>query len=691
VPRNDDTNVEEMIDVDLDQTKIQSAEAGDSPWAVNKGNSEIVAIPTAATRLGRYSLKHLIGKGGMAEVFLATQDGPAGFEKVCVVKRIRRSLVEEKRFVEMFLREARVAARLNHPNVVQIFELGEHVDQLGVKDYFIAMEFLDGLSLHRAARRSWQSSESVPMEVALRATADAALGLHHAHTLHTGGRATPLVHRDVSPDNIILTRDGNAKLLDFGIAKSLDVQEMTGTGEVKGKIPFMAPEQLQGQNMDGRTDLWALGVTLYWLLTGRRPFDGPTEPMTIDNILRKDPESLRKINPLVPASVDALVLQLLQKDMAKRVATGAELADRLLAMLGPSSSYAAAASFVMHASQLPDDPAGAPQPSLLTIIAARPESQWLKKLDSQSPDQLERFGGPQTPSAPRPITMSGGLASSEQERIGLNQITAELTAPEAQRPAPTTAKTVTGVKTADLLRQSQPRMWPVAAGIAAALVLGLGAWQLVRPKDAPEKVAVTAPPTDPANPTAPPPTETAPVAPTGAPSDTPSDTPSDPPGDTPSDTPGDRVSGDTKEKRVEKRAPAADPLPSVKAAGPGRIQWRVNGKTVGKGAGSFKVPRGTNKLVAYDPETGGSSSLAVVDGAVNWGKLEKGTLVVRARPWAAVKLGNKNLGQTPFDPVSLPEGRYEVLLTRDEVQKRVTVDVAPGKTATLNVDMRDAK
>src|SRR5688500_1691059 len=127
-----------------------------------------------AQRVGRYHLRGLIGKGGMAEVFLAKQDGPAGFAKTCVVKRIRRSLAEEKRFVEMFLREARVAARLNHPNCVQIFELGEDNGE-----YFLAMEFLDGVSLHRAARRCWHHNESVPMEVALRAIADSALGLHH--------------------------------------------------------------------------------------------------------------------------------------------------------------------------------------------------------------------------------------------------------------------------------------------------------------------------------------------------------------------------------------------------------------------------------------------------------------------------------------------------------------------------------
>src|SRR5262249_50400108 len=163
--------------------------------------------------------------------------------------------------------------------------------------------------------------------------------------------------------------------------------------------------------------------------------------------LRKDPEPARKINPLVPASIDAIVMQLLNKDITKRVPSGAELADRLLGMLGPSSSYAAASAFVTHVSQLPDDPAGAPPPSLLTIIAGRPEWQWLKKLDSQAPAQLERFGGLQTPSGPRPVTMSGGLAAQGGE--GLNQITAELTAPETQRPAPTTAKTVTGVNTAD--------------------------------------------------------------------------------------------------------------------------------------------------------------------------------------------------------------------------------------------------
>ncbi|OGQ20204.1 MAG: hypothetical protein A2138_09415 [Deltaproteobacteria bacterium RBG_16_71_12] len=642
-------NQDESYDVDLEATQV--APSGGSIPRPLSAPPTTGAAPVDETQLGRYKLLGLLGKGGMAEVFLATQDGPAGFQKTLVVKRIRRSLAEEPKFVDMFLREARVAARLNHPNIVQIFELGEAQGPRG-KDYFIAMEFLDGVSLHRAARRVWAKSQSMPMEVALRAVADAALGLHHAHNLVTDGRLTPLVHRDVSPDNIMLTRDGVAKVLDFGIAKSTDNNEQTGTGEVKGKIPFMSPEQLHGDPLDGRSDLWSLGVSLYWLLTGRRPFDGATEPMTIDAILRRAPPPPRELNPLIPMPVEAIILQLLEKERTKRIATAAELSDRLLMLLGPAAGYGAAAQFAARAMQM-QDADGSPLPSVLTIIAARPESTWLRRVDAGSGGDLERLVPETTP--------PGGLPPS----------------PRAASPAdPSTDGTVTGIKTAELTRQFTPRLLPWAASLGVLISLAVAFWAVrsgvgqpaVQPLVTPTVVM-----TEPA----------VPVEPTAA---TPPATPATP-------TPA-----------VATPAPPADPVPvappkattgrrddraSVRAKGPSRVQWRLSGKTLGRGNGTIKVAKGTSQVQAVDGETGGVAQVSINGGVVDYGTVGNGTLVVRVKPWADVSVGSRKLGITPIDPVVLPAGSYIVKLTQNDKVKTRSITLKHGQSTVVTVDMRD--
>ena len=303
-----------------------------------------LAVGTAlpeGQRIGRYALLRRLGRGGMAEVFLARQEGPSDFAKTVVVKRMLPHLTENKRFVDMFLREARVAARLNHPNVVQIFELGQDQDT-----YFLAMEFIDGITLHRLAKRAWRQHRALPTEVIVRAMADVALGLHHAHSqVDDDGRPASLVHRDVSPDNLMMTRDGVTKVLDFGIAKSTAQRgPVTKTGELKGKIPYMSPEQIQGHTLDGRSDLFSLGVTFYWLLAGKRPFDGATEVLTLKRVLDDQPTPPSRINNRVPVALDRLVLRLLEKDPRRRYQNGQELHDRLLAMLGGEGAARAPAA-----------------------------------------------------------------------------------------------------------------------------------------------------------------------------------------------------------------------------------------------------------------------------------------------------------------------------------------------------------
>jgi serine/threonine protein kinase len=278
---------------------------------------------------GGYELVRELGHGGMAEVFLAHPcDAP---ERLLVIKRMLPHISASRRNVELFLREARLAARLDHPNVVHVYELGQDSGT-----HFLALEYIDGVNLHRLAKETWRAGRSLPTEVVVRAIADAALGLHHAHTLvDARGQPAGLVHRDISPENLMVGRDGVTRVLDFGIARTTEPgHTVTETGELKGKIPYMSPEQIEGKPLDGRSDLFSLGVTLYWLLCGRRPFDGVNEVATIRNIADGRWEPASRHNPLTPRCLDDVLARLLARDPAERIASGEALHGALVEMLG---------------------------------------------------------------------------------------------------------------------------------------------------------------------------------------------------------------------------------------------------------------------------------------------------------------------------------------------------------------------
>ncbi|MFT3766085.1 MAG: protein kinase [Minicystis sp.] len=216
--------------------------------------------------LRSYRLIAEIGRGGMANVYLAVARGPAGFNKLVVIKKTRKDLVTEGDSVAMFLDEARLAARMNHPNVVQTYEIGQDGER-----YFIAMEYLDGQPYSRVLSRL---RARMPVALHLRVIADMLTGLHHAHELRDfDGTPLNVVHRDATPQNVFVTYDGSIKVVDFGIAKALDASAQTRTGVVKGKVAYMAPEQVRGDKLDRRADIFAAGVMLFEAIAGRRMWD----------------------------------------------------------------------------------------------------------------------------------------------------------------------------------------------------------------------------------------------------------------------------------------------------------------------------------------------------------------------------------------------------------------------------------
>jgi len=319
---------------------------------------------------GKYRDIIPLGRGGMGDVSLAVLQGPSGFNKLQVIKRLRMEIADNQEFVDMFLHEARLAARLSHPNIVQTNEVGQDGDV-----FFIAMEYLEGQTLHALLRQSRrkessidpapasvrssvnsgrlsdptplsgnvgaaipthtpQSERALPVAVGLRIVSDALEGLHYAHELtDPSGNPMELVHRDFSPGNVFITYDGAVKVLDFGIAKAADSHVYTRTGIIKGKVPYMAPEQFRSRAINRRCDLYSVGAVLWEIAAGIRLWHGLSDLEIITRLSSTGVPSPRSVNPLVHPRLEAICMRALSLNPAERYATAAEIQTDIDAVL----------------------------------------------------------------------------------------------------------------------------------------------------------------------------------------------------------------------------------------------------------------------------------------------------------------------------------------------------------------------
>jgi serine/threonine-protein kinase len=276
-------------------------------------------------RLGKYTLVRRLAIGGMAEIFLARVRGLAGFERLVVVKQILPQYAADARFIRMLLQEARIAATLHHANVVQVLELDREGDV-----YFFAMDYVDGVDARRLSRAAETAARPIPLEHALRIVSGAAAGLHYAHEQTDGGDLPlGLVHRDVSPSNVLVGFDGSVKITDFGIAKATLQASDTTPNAVKGKLAYMSPEQCRGQPLDRRSDVFALGVVLFELTTGTRLFDGQSELAVLSQLLEQELPRPSRRRADYPAALEHVVLRALSRDPAARFATARELEEAI--------------------------------------------------------------------------------------------------------------------------------------------------------------------------------------------------------------------------------------------------------------------------------------------------------------------------------------------------------------------------
>jgi serine/threonine-protein kinase len=277
-------------------------------------------------RIDRYDLVAEIASGGMATVFLANLSGVGGFRRFVAIKRLHPHLAREQEFVEMFLDEARLAAGIHHPHVVPILEVGA-----SERGYYLVMEYIEGDTLARLLARAATSGQRLPASIGTRIVVEMLSGLHAAHELRDEhDRPTELVHRDVSPQNILVGIDGTTRITDFGVARAASRLSATRAGQLKGKIAYMAPEQAMGDpSVDRRADVFSSGIVLWEVLAARRLFKAENEAATLARVISEPIPDIREINPKVDPDVAAIVMTALQRDRDARYPTCQDFADDL--------------------------------------------------------------------------------------------------------------------------------------------------------------------------------------------------------------------------------------------------------------------------------------------------------------------------------------------------------------------------
>ncbi len=273
----------------------------------------------------RYRLLYKLDAGGMAEIYRAKALSVSGIEKDVAIKRITPNLAKKPKFVRMFLDEARLAMTLNHANIVQVFDVGR-----AQNTYFIVMEFIDGWNLRRILHRVNEVGTRLPVKIAIFIAIEALKGLAYAHEKKdSDGRPLRIVHRDVSPPNILISRVGEVKIADFGLAKAVTQVEITDPGIIKGKFAYLCPEAIEGKPVDHRADIFAMGIILWEMLANRRLFLGRDERETLDLVRAAKVPSLKSFNKEVDDELEKIVKKALAKDPKKRISTAAQFVDML--------------------------------------------------------------------------------------------------------------------------------------------------------------------------------------------------------------------------------------------------------------------------------------------------------------------------------------------------------------------------
>lgn len=372
--------------------------------------------------LGRYELLHSIARGGMGEIFLARARGAGGFEKTVIIKTIVEHLAEEEEFITRFLDEGHIVVQLVHGNIVPVFDMGE---QDGT--YFIAMEYVPGRDLRDVLKRLQMTGDVMPVDLALHIISELAKGLDYAHRkTDANGVSLGIVHRDISPSNVVISSDGEVKIIDFGIARAAGRMGKTVSGRIQGKFCYMSPEQAAGRPLDARSDVFSAGVTLYEMLTGFRPFEGNSDLESLELVRRCEFDPPSTLNPCVPPEVDDIVMKALAKDPEERYPSAERLQVDVLQYLYQLGSPPTSSEVGKFLAKL--FPEGLERRDLKSARGVSPPRG---NLDAVLGDELDRLLGGGTDAF---STTAGGLGQTASRVVDSRPISATSN-PSAELPS----------------------------------------------------------------------------------------------------------------------------------------------------------------------------------------------------------------------------------------------------------------
>ncbi len=656
-----------------------------------------VALVSTVPVVGKYQLIRKLATGGMAEVYLAKTAGAHGFEKTVVLKRILPHLAEDENFVHMFFSEAKLAAQLNHPNVVTVFDFGE--DQ---GTYFLVMEYIDGPNLRALFRRANETKQPIPFGVVAKIISFACEGLAFAHEFIDPETNEPmnLVHRDISPDNVLLARNGGVKVVDFGIAKASNQTHHTRTGTIKGKFAYMPPEQLRGTPLDKRADIFALGIVLHELVAGVKPFDVASDATIMQAILYEKMKPAGEVRPDTPVALQRIIDRALEKDRELRYpdcrAMQADLEQFILSTGEPTGQFHLSqlvAKLASPAAVNPALPKTPSHPSLVAVGQATPgfvPGASVSQANAQAvaielsnpsagaaPTGPSLLGAPM-PSAPRPPPMAPDDATLPPDALesrtvsGVKPQLMVMNEPSQVQSGPQphleSISQLQSISALNALAAPPPAAAKSRGGWTALLIIGVlflgvgGTLLGVKMMGASQQTGTPAPTPQP------------PVA-----IATPEPTPTPAPPVTPPPKP---VEVAVAPPVVPAPAPVvvAAPTPAVVEAPPpkGKKTPPPRGKNQAKG----KVVATAEPVPAPTPAVAATSKPApVAEQPKPAAVVETGTLTFRVRPYATVLVDGKFIGDTPIDkPMTVPVGTISVMLINKDLNKEVKVpfEVKPG-------------
>lgn len=590
-------------------------------------SATVVVSPVAIERFDEYVLVGKLGHGGMAEVFLALAQGPSGFRKLLVIKRLHGHMRDDPALVEMFLHEAKLAARLNHPNVVQTNKVGSFEGH-----HFLAMEYLDGQPLNRVLKRTRDEAGALRAPLAARVVSDALDGLHYAHEASDfDGSPLRIVHRDISPHNVFVTYEGQVKLLDFGIAKAATQESNTRTGLIKGKFAYIAPEQARGDVVDRRADIWSMGITLWECLAGRRLFRGSSEVAVLHATLHDPIPRLAEVVSGVPDELSRIVDRALQRDPDRRYPTALAFKEDLDEWLATQSKASSRTTLSASMKAVFSDTIEAQRASLRGCLA-QVESATVSFAGLSTIAPLPRDG--------TPVTISGKVLKAQ---------------PAVPPPV-----------------ESAPRdqRWKLAA-IGGAVVIGLLLAVLVpmamggagAPAAAGEPAGGDAPALQPRGGADPAVSAPPPVASPGTRAGTPPVEPALPP-----------AAGPIEVRRAAEPEIAGEDRGEARQGRPAR-----HGPTR-RPPPAAEPPAAVAAITPPEPPPPEPPPPVAPQPAL-------GRLSLETTPWAIVFLGTRRLGITPLDEVELPAGSHTLTLRNPErgIETTYRVTVAAGAVTSRRI------